>query len=270
MPTNSFVSVTDSLQPIVQMGELVSPAIVQPPSSNQAPTDTAISQSGTLSTFRPNDVYSFSLGSDGTGYGNINLSLHDINQGEDADLYLYRDSNGNGVLDSSDQFVNSSARSGNADDSINVRTTAGNYFAQVSRYAPGSAGDVSYRLDLSASRPSNLLPVDVNVGTLASGSNQTFQGIINSSDTSDTFTFSQEAHKQTRITLSDLSNDADIRVIQDINGNRIFDSADTLIGSSTNGGSASETIDVSGQGSYFLQVYQYNGDTNYTVKFATT
>ena len=273
MPTtNSLVINTDPLlSDVIPVGLLARPSIVDRSGSNQALTDIAVSQPGTLTTLKPNDVYSFSLDSDSfDGNGNINLSLHDISQGDDADLYLYRDTNGNGSLDSSDALVNSSLQSGNVDDSINVRTSAGNYFAQISRYALGSSDDVTYQLDLSASHPSNLLPTDVNVGSLSSGSHHTYHGTIGSSDTSDIFAFSQGSFRQTKITLSNLSNDADIRVIRDINKNKIFDSGDTIVGSSTRGGNLSESIDVNGRGSYLLQTYQYSGDTNYTVKFATT
>ncbi|NEQ20682.1 MAG: hypothetical protein F6K28_15875, partial [Microcoleus sp. SIO2G3] len=40
----------------------------------------------------PTDIYRFEI----TNTNNINLSLHDISCGDDADLYLYRDSNAGG------------------------------------------------------------------------------------------------------------------------------------------------------------------------------
>ncbi len=233
---------------------------------------TPISQSGNLSTLKTSDVYSFGItgGSNIDGTGNINLSLHNISAGDDADLLLYRDSNYNGVLDGSDTQIVGSFRSSNLDDSINVRATAGNYFAKVQRYDFGSSGDVQYKLDLSSANPSNLFPKEDSLGKLSSGSNRTRSGSINNDNTADIYGFSQGYFKKTKISLSGLSNDADIRVIKDKNNNQIFDRGDVVVGTSTRGDSASESITVKGSGSYIAEVYQYNGDTGYTLGMKTS
>ena len=92
------------------------------------------------------DVYEFDI----SGTRNINLSLNNISAGDDADLSLYRDSNGNGILDSGDIRVSSSRLGGNSDDSINYRASSGTYFARVDYYDYGSNGRLDYDLDLSA------------------------------------------------------------------------------------------------------------------------
>jgi hypothetical protein len=253
----------------IQIGPLSSPAVSSKlTAASNGLSSTPISQVGNLSTLKTEDVYSFNISGYISGKGNINLSLHDISAGDDADLFLYKD-NGNGVFDAGDALVRSSVRGGNADDAINVRADAGQYFAKVSRYAPGSSGDVQYKLDLSASRPSNLLPTETAVGSLPVG-RKTFTGNIGDNNTADTYSFSQGFFRKTRITLSGLTNDADVHVIRDVNNNKIYDAADAIVGSSTRGGSLSETININGRGSYMLQVYQYSGETNYTLRMNTT
>ena len=61
--------------------------------------------------------------------------------------------------------------------------------------------------------------------------------------------------------------DADMRVIEDYNGNNIID-LNEIIDSSINGGSESELISgIEGPGDYFLQVYQHSGNTDYQLTF---
>lgn len=206
------------------------------------------------------DVFEFDI----YGNQNINLNLHNISPGGDADLRLYQDSNGNGRLDSGDRLVRSSIRSGNADDFINVRASTGTYFAQVSRYS-GSSSSVRYDLDLSSASPSNLLQKGVEVGNLSR--DRTYQGSVGNSDTSDIYAFSLGLYEGTNIRLSGLSSDADVRVIRDANNNQIVDPGE-VVGSSTRGGTLSELISgLDRSGNYFLQVYQYSGNTNYRVTF---
>lgn len=227
-----------------------------------------------LSTSQPTDVFRFSVGSASTSSPrNINIALTDISVGDDADVSLFRDVNNNGVLDSTDRstgFVDSSTLSSNADDSINVRvTTGGTYFAEVSRYAPGSSGDVSYdfRVSSSTSSASDLLPAEIRVGDL--NSDRTFSSQrVDNLDTNDTYAFTLGTFEGVNITLNGLFQDADIRVINDADGDRVVDTGE-VVRSSANGGTTSDVIsglDLSGN--YYLQVYAFNGaQTNYNVTF---
>lgn len=227
-----------------------------------------------LSTSQPTDVFRFNIGTASTtSPRNINLSLTDISTADDADISLFRDVNSNGVLDSTDRqsgLVRSSVAGSNADDSINVRvTTGGTYFAEVSRYAPGSSGDVSYdlRVSSSTSSASNLLPAEVRVGDL--NSDRTFSNQrVDNLDTSDTYAFSLGLFEGTNITLNGLGADADIRVINDSNNNRVVDVGE-VVRSSTSGGTTSDVISgLNDSGNYYLQVYAFNGaQTNYNVTF---
>jgi hypothetical protein len=227
-----------------------------------------------LSTSQPTDVFRFSVGTASTTSPRyLNLAVTDISAADDADISLFRDVNNNGVLDSTDRqsgLVRSSVAGSNADDSINVRvTTGGTYFAEVSRYAPGSSGDVSYdfRVSNNTSAASNLLPNEVRVGDL--NSDRTFSNQrVDNLDTNDTYAFSLGLFEGVNIRLNGLTADADIRVINDSNNNRVVDAGE-VVRSSTSGGTTSDVISgLNDSGNYYLQVYAFNGaQTNYNVTF---
>jgi hypothetical protein len=202
------------------------------------------------------DIYRFSL----SGTSNFNLSLTGLSN--DADVRLIQDINSNGIIDSNDEIVRSSW-GGTHDESINRSLTAGTYFVQVYQYI----GDTNYTLNLSTDKPSNLLLTETDAGLLSG--TRTFSGSISSMNTSDIYRFSFSATSNINLTLSGLSNDADIRLIQDANNNGIIDSGEEIIRSSW-GSNYSEGINSSlGAGNYFVQVYQYNGDTNYNLSLST-
>lgn len=235
------------------------------------------------------DVYTFEL--DGTK--SINLNLHNITTSDDADLYLYRD-DGDGVFDLiQDQQLASSTSGSNSDDSINYLAQSGSYFARVERYAPGSQDRLDYELDLSATpdTPSsteapNLLPREIDLGHITpifypnSPETITRTGWVGDSDTADTYHFSAHSSGggdgvEIDVSLTGLSSDADIRLIQDANSNQIVDLGE-IIESSTFGGVSDESfrryVDNFhlANNDYFIQVYQYSGDTSYDLNMTFT
>lgn len=245
-----------------------------------------------LNDYYTEDVYTFKI----TGTRSINLNLHAITAGDNANLYLYRDTDQDRILDPGEPLLSQSLKTGNTDDSVNYLASAGSYLAVVRRYAPGSQGRLDYHLDLSATpsypypspgrEPPNLLPKEFIVGGLTTPNSWTGRNVVSrsnavgNSDTADTFSFSVPERDgfdpstlrfykpRTDIKLINLTADADIRVIQDRNFNSIVDSNE-IIGSSVHGGTASELIASLRPGDYCLQVYQYSGNTNYQVRFET-
>lgn len=214
-----------------------------------------------VSTYDSTDVFEFDL----FNTSDINLALSP--SGGDADLTLYMD-NGDGYFDPyTDTFVDGSYLGSTADDSINIADQgAGTYFAQVSYYS-SSSSYVDYDLNLSATSgytASNLLPTETNVGSL--DSDLTYYGAVGDSNTSDTYYFNLDFYEGVNITLSGLSSDADIRLVQDFNNNAIVDDYEVQQ-SSTFGSTTSEFMSTDLSGNYFVQVYQYSGDTNYTLGF---
>jgi hypothetical protein len=232
----------------------------------------------TVTTQDPTDVFKFTIGST----SNINLSLTDIRDA-DPDIKLYRD-NGDGVYGSGDTQVGSSTDSDINDDAINVQGTAGTYFAVVNRFSGSSATSVSYDLHASVTppalttQPSNLLPKEVVVGDwIGLFQDQTLYGSVGDSNTSDTYHFHLLRTGGTvgfdtvsSITLSGLSSDADIRLIRDSNDNRIVDPGEEISRSEASGTVNDVIQNINQGGSYFLQVYQYSGNTNYTLNFDYT
>ncbi len=109
----------------------------------------------------PKDVFEFQI----TEASEINLNLHNIHNG-DADLVLYEDSNNNGIFDGEDAQVASSLNPDSSDDIITYSTSAGTYFAEVSRYS-GTRSTVSYDIDFSltaatAATPETYRPFEAN------------------------------------------------------------------------------------------------------------
>ena len=96
----------------------------------------------------PADVFEFSI----VQATDINLNLHNINRG-DADLWLYQDTNANGIFDTEDELVDLSVQDGyGLEESITYSAEADTYFAEVTRY-DGDSASVSYDLDFSIVQP---------------------------------------------------------------------------------------------------------------------
>jgi hypothetical protein len=111
--------------------------------------------------------------------------------------------------------------------------------------------------------PGNTLDTAYNIGTLSD--TRTFTDAVSSSDTNDFYRFSLDSTSNFSLSLTGLSSDADVRLIQDVNSNGIVDDGDEIVRSSW-GGSNDESINRSlAAGTYFAQVYQYSGDTNYNL-----
>jgi hypothetical protein len=224
---------------------------------------TLIIRDATLAATDTSDVLVFNT----TSLGNINLALTNISAGDDIDIQLFRD-DGDGIFEptSGDVYISAGPRPGNQDDSITVANQpAGNYFVEVSRFDLGSFGDASYRLSLSNTRVSNLLPIEFRVGNLSASQN--FVGNVGNSDTADVYAFSLDRFEGTSINLTPQGGNADIRLIQDVNGNGVVDPGD-LLRSSTNPGTQTDSIRLDAAGNYLVQVYQASTDsTKYNLAF---
>ena len=213
-----------------------------------------------------NDIYEFDI--DETK--NINLSLNNITEGDDADLYLYEDSNYNGILDDADLAVSSSVNHNNVDDAINYQAGEGTYFARVSYHSSEGDDRIEYHLDLSADitgTGSSTIAVEEDFGTSLIGHAAAVEtGYISNHNTSDTYALSVVHGEVIDVTLSGLTSDADLRVIRDDNYNNIVDEGE-IYASSAYAGTTSDSISLDEQGDYFVEVYQYSGSTDYTLQF---
>lgn len=183
----------------------------------------------------------------------VNVALPSLTQ--NADMQMFR-----GITS-----LSSSCASGTIPDSINIRSLAAGRVAAFTRKF-GSA-ITNYILNLS---PSKAIAQSSNLGTLGS-TPVTRMGAVNDRDTSDIYRFSVGSTSDVKLTLTGLSANVDLRLIQDGNNNRIVDTGDVLSTSSF-GGSTSDTINYASlaAGTYFVQAYQLNGNTNYTLSLTAT
>lgn len=214
------------------------------------PTSAATVTSDNVSNFDTINTYKFTVGDN----SNINLSLTGLSN--NADLRL---------LDSAGFEIASSTQVGTFDELINLSgRAAGTYYAQVQSV---NGANANYTLGLSTSNPSDLLGIESELGNL-NGSRTLYGVNLGDNDTADVLHFSVlEANKTLGVLLDGLSADADIRIIRDNNGNRIFDSGDQNISAGIggiNGDAIAEQFNVTlpGAGDYFAEVYQFSGTTN--------
>lgn len=212
-----------------------------------------------VSPFDTIDTYKFTIGDN----RNLNLSLTGLSNNADIKL-----------LDSTGREIASSKNLASLDEVINLGDKpAGTYFAQVISV---DGANTNYTLGLSTNdrnapasndRASNLLSIEAELGNLNGSAN--LSGInLGKNDTSDVIHFSVlGTNKTLGVLLDGLSADADLRIIRDNNGNRVFDAADTLVGSGQKGGNLPEQFNVAlpSSGDYFAQVYQFSGETNYNL-----
>ncbi len=219
--------------------------------------DSTQTVTGSFSSKDTTDLYRFTLGANAP----LNLSLTGLSA--DADVRVIRDANNNGIVEAGEEVARSQ-RGKALDESINLRSlAAGTYFAQVYQFN----GYTSYTLNLSNANPSNLLPTEVNLGALSA--TQTVLGSIYNNDTADVYRFNLDTARALTLNLSGLNADSNLRLIRDANNNGIVDVGEVLA-SSNQSGTLSETLTQNLQaGAYFVQVYQYSGETNYSLNLTT-
>jgi subtilisin family serine protease len=186
-----------------------------------------------------NDYYRFDL----TQTSTFNLSLNGLSANADTQL-----------LNSSGTVIQSSQNGGTTSESISRSLSAGTYYVRV--YP--NLGNTNYSLTLSAAptdQAGNTLATARNIGTL-SGS-QTFSDFVGSVDTNDYYRFDLTQTSTFNLSLNGLSADADTQLLN---------SSGTVIQSSQNGGTTSESISRSlSAGTYYVRVYPYSGNTSYSL-----
>lgn len=215
--------------------------------------------SGAVDDSDPLDYYQFSL----SEASNLNVALTNLTA--DADVYLY---NQDGSV-----ALNRSFRGGSRDEAINQALVAGTYYLGVRQ----SSGSTDYNLLLSttligsiisAGLPSNLLPAEFEVSALPTP--YTRNGFISGippiptwlGNTADVYKVHLETARTVNISLTGLTADLDLRLIQDTNSNQIINVAEQ-INQSQNPDWASENISVALEaGDYYVQVYSVFGSSS--------
>jgi Calpain family cysteine protease/Bacterial pre-peptidase C-terminal domain len=258
------IAVIDS--PIIASPFLFDPGETLATARNLGSLSSTLSINGSVGATDTIDFYRLSLTS-----GHLNVALTGLSA--DADIRVIRDVNSNGTIDYG-EILASSSRSSTYDETVNLSgLSSGDYFVEVRRYS----GDTSYKLRLSNSYTNDLLGVETDLGGL--NGTRVFSGQINNNNTSDNYRFSvtnftlpifgTSIPTNVNVSLSGLSADADVRLLRDGNGNGIIDSGDVVTGS-YRGEAVAELFTTALQtGTYFVQVNQYNGNSDYHLGIST-
>lgn len=135
------------------------------------------------------------------------------------------------------------------------------------RVAVGSGVDDAGLLNVAFNLPTapadgagNTLGTARDLGPL--GAPQTLRDFVGQADTNDYYRFTLNEYRAVSVRLDGLSADADLELL---------DRDGRILARSTAGGANADSITRSlAAGTYFLRVYQYSGDTNYTLTVTAT
>lgn len=216
-----------------------------------------------------NDFYQFNL--DTTK--RVNLNLTDLNQS--ANLYIAYDANSNGIYDSGELIARDESLT-NRNRTLSVDLGAGTYFVWVD--SSSNVYNTTYKLTAAA----NLVPSlatdpgqdydsALEIGTL-NNTPQVFKDFVGSVDSNDFYKFNLNTTKTVALTLTELSQAANLYLAFDSNGNGLFDSGEILRrDESLTTRNRTITTDL-GEGTYFIWVDSPGVDDNttYTLRALTT
>ncbi|QYO68285.1 hypothetical protein [Leptolyngbya sp. 7M] len=209
------------------------------------------------------DTYAFRTG---TTTANVNVSASF--SGGSTQLALFRDNNANGRLDNVDSFL-SPGTTGTTFLSLNKSLGKGNFIARVQGI---SGSNMFYTFKISRSSPGSANPLttpEIQLGTIAQDLRR--RDRISDQDTADNFAFTLDGNSSLNIAVRELGNqkgDANIRVVQDRNGNGSVDQNEVVVkGTSTLKGNLDTITGLRGAGDYILQVCQSSGNTQFGVTF---
>jgi serine protease len=208
------------------------------------------------------DIYQFRTLTD----GDIQVDLTGLTR--DADILLIQDTNNNQLIDATDTIARS-VRAGTVADQILVNNLrSGTYFVEVREYG----GQSAYTLNITTDSAGESLTTARNLVNLA-GTTTTVQEFVGAGDTDDYYRFYLNSTSNIDITLRNLTADADLMLIRDINNNGLLDSLSEIVDLSLNLGTQSDRITANNlsAGTYFISVNSlYRLDTNYTLDLLTT
>jgi hypothetical protein len=202
----------------------------------------AISPSGDV------DYYSVNV----TATSNFNITL--TNLPGDYDLYFYN---------SAGTQIGSSEAGGTTSETITLSNqTAGTYYVRVIGYNGANSAAVCYNLTVNATTVTGCASsYDVSTNGTTSGAatipfNTNITGLISPTADVDNYKFVITTGGTITVTLGTLPADYDLKLLN---------SAGTQVGISQNGSTTSETINyTAAAGTYYAQVYGYNGANNAT------
>jgi subtilisin family serine protease len=199
----------------------------------------------------------------------LNIALEGI--GGDADIQLIQDVNQNGLVEYNEVIDGSYSLS--SSEQINIRNIdPGFYYIHVAQWS----GDINYTLSMTTGAPIPA-PPDLAGNTLSTArltggleTPQTFTDAVNSGDIIDFYRFDLAVDSTLNLSLDQLTADADVAVIRDINGDGIANLTE-ILQTSTNFGIIPDSLSANLiPGTYYVAVFQQEGDTQYNLNLSTT
>lgn len=214
-----------------------------------------------LSSVDPLDMFKFTVS--GGGPFNLHATLTNMLPGTDFDVDVIQDANNNGKVDTGEVLASGTNPIGNEDSFVN--TLAGGTFylrvQQVSGEGPFTVGFSSSNLDHAG----NTLATATNIGNPFLGRTH-LADFVSSSDSADIYKFTIATAGTISASFPDtaLNTDADLALIQDVNGNGTVDAGDILVSSATNRSNAGEGFSRAvAAGTYYVRVLQRAGSPAY-------
>jgi len=194
--------------------------------------------------------------------GNANFWLGSIPSGTDYDLYIYN---------SSQTLVASSTNSGNQSELISNFPVVANqtYYMKVvswSGYSTSQAYYLRAKVYSDSGSPDQNEPNNSFSAATTIGNNSTINANIHNSSDQDYYKFTLTSRSNFTLSLSNIPSGTDYDV-------QLYNSSQTVIASSTNGGNSSEYISATLEaGTYFIRVYPYTGysNSNYRLQITST
>ncbi|MCT7995586.1 S8 family serine peptidase [Laspinema olomoucense] len=207
----------------------------------------------------PYDFYQFEL--DKTR--NIDIKLRSLEQ--PADFFLMQDINNDGTF-TFQEFITYPGQDPTLTPQINRVLGQGTYFLGVVKVG----GNTPYLLTIDKNTPT--LPSSGAGNTLATAADggilsevQMKSDFLESTNPEDYYKFTLDSFKTVRLSLYELGGNAQLSLIEDINGNGIID-PDEVIVTSQSQGAAQETIERTlSPGTYFARVNTIQGDSTYNL-----
>jgi hypothetical protein len=189
----------------------------------------------------------------------VNLSITGLT--DNVDLYLIRDVNGNGLIDSGETIA-SSTQAGITNESLLSYLDTGSYFALVYQ----RSGATNYAFQASAT----VLPKDYAGNTIAAAKALTLSPTavisndwVGNDDTNDYYQFTLTAQSDISIILDGMSANANVKLL---------DSNNVALKTASNAGAIADTINSKlAAGTYYIQVYRNSTEqTNYRLTTLAT
>ena len=207
----------------------------------------------------PYDLYQFEL----QQTQNIDIKLQSLEQ--PADFFLMQDINNDGMF-TFQEFIAYPGEEPTLTPQINRVLGPGTYFLGVVNVG----GNTPYLLTIDKTAPTlpssgagNTLATAADLGLLSEA--QVQSDFLESLNPEDYYKFTLDSFQDVTLFLYDLGGNAQLSLIEDINGNGIIDPDEVIVTSESKGASQESIERVLSPGTYYVRVNTIQGDTTYNL-----